>query len=198
LDANERVGESFTFRVDREFKAILALEALDTLSMRLVPEIVLINYMYIVLGSTFFEIMVVIASSLIAGAVIATYLSERIEPIHRFKVISLNYLLTATWALIMFLNPGFIMIVAAYSIMEFGRTLAFPFYRSWIFSKIPQERASSLLAAISSYNRMIATISPLVAAVLAAMAPTLPYLVSLLLYLMTVPILLSQQRRLYT
>ncbi len=196
LDVKQRIGEGFKFKFDREFKAILAIEALDTLATRLAPEIVLLNYMIIVLGLTFFDVMIVMASSLIAGSVIATYISEQIDPIHRFKVISLDYILTTIWALIMFLNPNFIAIVIAYFIAEFGHTLAFPFYRSWLFSKIPREKASSLLSAISSYDRLIGIITPFLAGLLASLNPTLPYLVSLVLFIATIPILLSLHKTL--
>jgi hypothetical protein len=194
LDVDERIGEGFIFRIDREFKAILVIEALDTLASRLAPEIVLLNYMIIVLDLTFFDVMIVISSSLVAGGLLATYISERIDPKYRFKVISINYLFTVIWALIMFLNPSFMAIVIAYFIVEFGHTLAFPFYRSWLFSKIPGEKASSLLAAISSYDRMIGIVTPFIAGLLATFRPTLPYLVSLILFVATIPILLSLGR----
>lgn len=197
LDAKERIGQGFTFKFDKEFKAILAIEALDMFARRLVPEIVLLNYMIVVLGLSFFDVMLVIAFSLIAGAVFATYISERISSTHRFKVISLSYVFTTLWALTMFLSPNFIAILLAYFIAEFGHTLAFPFYRSWLFSKIPREKASSLLAGISSFDRTIGIVTPLLAGLLASLNPTLPYLASLLLFMATIPILLSMEKKGY-
>ena len=196
LDVEERIGEEFKFKFDTEFKAILAIEALDTLANLLAPEIVLLNYMLFVLGLSFFEFMIVMAISLIAGSVIATYISERINPKHRFKIISLNYILTTIWALIMFLNPSFIAIIIAYFILDFGDTLAFPFYRSWLFSKVPKEKASSLLSALSSYDRLIGVITPFLAGLLASLHSTLPYLASLILFTATIPILISLQKNL--
>jgi hypothetical protein len=38
-DARERIGDVFTFRFDREFEAILALEALEILALYPAPEI---------------------------------------------------------------------------------------------------------------------------------------------------------------
>ena len=137
--------------------------------------------------------MVVMAVSLISGSVIATYISEHINSIHKFKIIILNYILTIVWALIMFLNPSFAAIIIAYLILEFGDTLAFPFYRSWIFSKVPKEKASSLLSALSSYDKLIGLITPFLAGLLASLTPTLPYLASLILFIATIPILMHQQ-----
>ncbi len=52
LDARERIGDVFTFRFDREFKAILTLEALEILALYLAPEIVLVNYMMTTLNTS--------------------------------------------------------------------------------------------------------------------------------------------------
>ena len=194
LDAEERIGEEFKFKFDKEFKAILAIEALTTLAIQLAPEIVLLNYMLYILKLSFFEFMVVMAVSLISGSIIATYISEHINPIHKFKIIILNYILTIVWALIMYLNPSFTAIIIAYLILAFEDTPSFPFYRSWVFSKVPKEKASSLLSALSSYNRLIGLITPFLAGILATLHPTLPYLASLILFTATIPILIQQQK----
>jgi hypothetical protein len=47
LDARERVHDAFEFRFDREFRAIIVIEVLDTLATYLAPEFVLINYLMI-------------------------------------------------------------------------------------------------------------------------------------------------------
>ena len=105
--------------------------------------------------------------------------------------------MTAFWALIMFLNPGFLAIVFAYFIQSFGDSLAFPFYRSWIFSKVPSEKASSLLSALSSYDRLIGIVTPFIAGLLASLYPTLPYLASLILFIATIPVLLYLEKSLH-
>ena len=134
-----------------------------------------------VLGLTFFEVMIVEATVCMA-AILASYLSEQIEPRHRFKAIATGYLLISLWALTMTLNPPFTATIAAYFIARFGDVLAFPFYRSWIFSKIPKEKASSLLATLSSYRKLILLTTPTIAGLLAYIKPTLPYLTSLTLF----------------
>lgn len=194
LDAKERVGDVFTFKFDKEFKAILAIEALEILALCLAPEIVLINYMMVVLKMSFFQVMLVVALSTLASLP-ATHLSERIHPKHRFKVISLYFALMILWALIMFMVPNFYAILAANIIAEFGSTLSLPFYRSWLFSKVPSDKASSILAGISSFERLIGLIAPFIAGILASLHPTLPYLTSLALFLAAIPILLSLERK---
>lgn len=195
LDVKERMGQrGFAFKFDKEFKAILTIQALDILASYLAAEIVLLNYMIIGLGLSFFHVMVVVAFSLIAGAILATHVSEHIAPVHKFKVITLDYVLRTAWALIMFLSPNFVVILIAYFIAEFGHTLAFPFYRSWLFSKVPRGKASSLLAGISSFDRTISIVAPFLAGLLASLDQTLPYLASLILFMAAVPILLSLQR----
>jgi len=105
LDAKERIEmERITFRIDREFRYILLIEALTTLAWYLAPEIVLLNYIVNVLGLTLFEVMVVEAAISI-GAILATYISERIDKKYRFEAISIGYTLITLWALIMFLKP---------------------------------------------------------------------------------------------
>ena len=183
LDVKERTSvEKFVFRIDREFRLILLIEALDTLAWSIAPGIVLLNYIVNVLGMTLFEAMVVEAS-ISVGAILATYISERVSQEHRFEAIAVGYLLVSLWALIMSLEPSFILVVVAYFIARFGEILAFPFYRSWIFSKIPRDKASSILSALSSYRRLIALVSPAIAGFLASIRPTLPYLASLLLFI---------------
>ncbi len=194
LDAKERIGDVFTFKFDKEFKAILAIEALEILALCLAPEIVLINYMMIELKMSFFQVMLVIALSTLASLP-ATHLSERIHPRHKFKVISLYFILRTLWALIMFLVPNFYAILAANVMAEFGNTLSLPFYRSWLFSKVPSNKASSILAGISSFERLVGLVAPFIAGLLASLYPTLPYLTSLTLFLITILILLSLEKR---
>jgi len=190
LDRVERLEiESFEFRVDREFIFILLIEALVMFAWSLAPEIVLLNYIVNVLGYTLFEVMVVEAF-ISLGAITATYVSEKISSKHRFKVLSIGYFLVSLWALIMYFKPPLTIVLLAYFISRFGDTLAFPFHRSWIFSKIPADRASSLLATISSYRRIITFISPAIAGYLAYLYPTLPYLASLILFVLTSLLLL--------
>lgn len=162
--------------------------------MYLAPIIVLINYMIVELKMSFFQVMLVVALSTLAS-ISATHLSERISPKHRFKVISLYFVLRMAWALIMFQVPNFYAILVANIMAEFGNTLALPFYRSWLFSKVPSDKAGSILAGISSFERMIGLVAPFIAGLLATITPTLPYLTSLVLFLATIPILLSLERK---
>ena len=92
-------------------------------------------------------------------------------------------------------NPSFPLVVLAYFIARFGDTLAFPFYRSWIFSLIPREKASSLLSALSSYRRLITLFSPAIAGFLASIKPTLPYNACLALFISSAIILLIKHYR---
>ncbi|MEB3772067.1 MAG: hypothetical protein GSR82_00140 [Desulfurococcales archaeon] len=190
LDMKERVGDIFTFKFDREFKAILTVEALEILAISLAPEIVLVYYMMETLHMSFFQVMLVVSFSTLASLP-ATYMSERLNPKHRYNAISIYFVSMALWALIMFLVPNFYAILAANIIAEFGNTLAFPFYRSWLFSKVPSDKASSILAGITSFERTIGLISPFIAGLLASIYPTLPYMASLALFLAAIPILLS-------
>jgi MFS family permease len=183
LDVEERISVGrFTFRIDEEFKLILLAEALITLAWSMAPEIVLLNYIVNVLGLTLFEAMIVEAAISI-GAITATYVSDRIGREHRFKAIAVGYIMISLWALIMYMNPSFILVILAYLIARFGDVLAFPFYRSWIFGKIPREKASSILSALSSYRKLIVLVSPALAGFLASIKPTLPYLASLTLFI---------------
>ena len=97
-----------------------------------------------------------------------------------------SMLLVTCWAALMMISPPLPIVLLAYFIGEFGDTLIFPFYRTWIFSKIPKDRASEILAAISSYRKMFGLIVPLIAGALASLTPILPYAASLLLYAISI------------
>ncbi|NOZ31034.1 MAG: MFS transporter [Crenarchaeota archaeon] len=195
LDASERItSERFEFKVDKEFRLILLIEAIIMLAWSMAPEIVLIYYIVEVLGLTLFEAMIVEASISI-GAIAATYVSEVIPRNYRFKAIALGYVLIAVWAAIMVSNPSFPVVVVAYFIARFGDVLAFPFYRGWIYSKVPRDKASSLLSALSSYRRIITLASPAIAGALASLRPTLPYLASLILFIIASIVLVAYSIR---
>ncbi len=195
LNVNERVEPmEFVFRVDAEFRLILLMEALTTLAWTLAPAIVMLNYIINVLGLSFFEAMLVEASVSL-GAILATYVSDILIDYNRFRVIGFGYILISLWALIMFMNPPFILVVVAYFISRFGDTLIFPFYRAWVFEKIPKKQSSSLFAAISSYNKLFALFSPAIAGLLASIYATLPYIVSLCLFVLSSMVMIIYSRK---
>ncbi|WP_297436000.1 MFS transporter [Thermococcus sp.] len=173
--------EGFTFRAG-EFKLLLAFEALLTLAWELAPEIVLINYVVFVLHKTVFEVTLIACASSVAS-IIGTYASERVPKEKGFQAIGVGMFINAFYALVMALAPPFWLALAVYALGDFGNTLWFPFYRSWMFKLIPKERASEFHAAISSYNRLIGLFTPFVAGALASLHATLPYAVSLGLFL---------------
>lgn len=77
----------------------------------------------------------------------------------------------------------FILVIIAYFIARFDEVLAFPFYRSWIFSKISKEKASSILLALLSYRRLIVLVTLALAGFLVPLKPILPYFASLILFI---------------
>ncbi|NJE13560.1 MFS transporter [Thermococcus sp. LS2] len=174
--------EGFTFKAD-EFKFLLLFEALLTLAWSLAPEIVLLNYVVFVLHKTVFEVTLIACASSLAS-IIGTYASERVPKGRGFQAISLGMFLSAVYALVMSLSPPFWLALVVYGVEAFGSTLWFPFYRSWMFSLIPNEKASEFHAALSSYRRVIGLFTPFLAGALASIKPTLPYFVSLVLFLM--------------
>ncbi|ABM80854.1 putative pyrococcal protein [Hyperthermus butylicus DSM 5456] len=197
LDAEERISvEGFKFRVDREFKLILLVEALITLAWSLAPEIVLLNYIVNVLGLTLFEAMLVEAF-ISLGAILATYISKMLDRHHRFKAMAIGYSLVSLWALIMSQGAPFPLVLAAH-FCKAWRGTRLPIYRSWILSKIPREKASSLLSALSSYRKLIALASPAIAGSLAELNPTLPYYASLALFIAATLALLAHAYREHT
>ncbi len=185
LDRRERVeAEAPVFKVDKEFRLILLVEALVTAAWFMAPEFVLLNYVVNALGLTLFEAMVVEAA-ISLGAIAATYVTDAISDEHMFRAMAVGYALITAWAAVMLASPPFPIVVAAYFIMKFGDTLVFPFYGKWLFSKVPKEKATTVFGALSSYKRLIRLFTPALAGLLAAMHPTLPYLASLALFAAT-------------
>ena len=185
LDRRERVeAEAPVFKVDKEFRLILLVEALVTAAWFMAPEFVLLNYVVNALGLTLFEAMVVEAA-ISLGAIAATYVTDAISDEHMFRAMAVGYALITAWAAVMLASPPFPIVVAAYFIMKFGDTLVFPFYGKWLFSKVPKEKATTVFGALSSYKRLVRLFTPALAGLLAAMHPTLPYLASLALFAAT-------------
>jgi len=178
----ERISpEGFTFKAG-EFKLLLAFEALLTLAWGLAPEFILINYVVFVLKKTVFEVtLITVASSVMR--ISGTYVSEIIPKEKGFYGIAFGMFLNALYTLTMALAPPFWLALVVYAIGDFGNALWFPFYRSWMFRRISKERTSEFHAAISSYNRTINLVTPFAAGVLASIHATLPYGVSLVLFL---------------
>lgn len=178
----ERISQKgFTFKAG-EFKLLLAFEALLTLAWELAPEIVLINYVVFVLHKTVFEVTLIACASSLAS-IIGTYASERVPKGKGFQAIGVGMLINAFYALVMALSPPFWVALAVYALGDFGSTLWFPFYRSWMFKLIPKEKASEFHAAISSYRKLLGLFTPAIAGALASIHATLPYGASLVLFL---------------
>ncbi len=184
LNREERIESTgFVFRIDREFKYILFIEALTTLAWGLAPSIVFLNYVINVLGKTLFEAMLVEVSVSIGG-LIATYITEKAGKKYAKKLMVIGFALIALWAFIMLLQPPIIIVILVYFIMKLGDTLVFPYYRSWLFSKIPKDKASTVFAALSSYDKVISLFTPFIASLLATIYPVLPYGVSFGLFIL--------------
>jgi len=182
VDKRERVSpEGFVFKLDREFLVLLLSEGILTLAWGLAPEFILLNYVIFILKKTIFEVMIIEALMSIA-TIFATYICERIRPNKKFMAIGAGVLLMSVYALIMALSPPLLLVIIAYFIGRFGDSLAFPFYRAWMFSLIPNEKASEIHAALSSYRRIISLIIPLIAGFIANIKATLPYFVSFFLF----------------
>lgn len=178
----ERISQKgFTFKAG-EFKLLLAFEALLTLAWSLAPEIVLINYVIFVLHKTVFEVTLIACATSIAS-IIGTYASERVPKEKGFQAIGLGMFINAFYALVMALSPPFWVALAVYALGDFGSTLWFPFYRSWMFKLIPKEKASEFHAVISSYRKLLGVFTPAIAGALASIHATLPYGASLVLFL---------------
>ena len=194
LDFEERIEmKALKFKVDREFQLILLLEAILVLAWSMAPEIVLLNYILNVLGETLFEVMLV-EVFMSSASFLATFISERVEREKRFTVMAISMLLITGWAALMMFSPPLSVVLLAYFIGEFGNTLMFPFYRTWVFSKIPKDKASEILAALGSYRKIFGLAVPLIAGALASITPTMPYTVSLSLYMASILLFLYAKR----
>ena len=186
--------EGFTFKAG-EFKLLLAFEALLTLAWALAPELVLINYVVFTLKKTVFEVtLIAVVSSL--ASILGTYASERVPKGKGFQAMAFGMFLNAIYALIMALAPPLWIVLAVYALGDFGNSFWFPFYRSWLFRLIPRERASEFHAALSSYNRAIGIVAPIIAGALASLHATLPYAASWMFFVLAgVTLILASKKR---
>ena len=179
VDKTERVTpEGWRFPRAREYGFLLLIEGLYTAAWSLAPDFVLLYYVVVHLKKTLFEVMVIEAGMSVV-TILATYVSERVPKARGLYAISAGLLLETANVGIMSLAPPFVWALVAYALGRFGDALAFPFYRAWLFGFIPRERASEFHAALSSYNRVIGLVAPLLAGGLAYLHPALPYRASL-------------------
>jgi len=166
----------------REFGWIVAVELISYFAISIAPTIILINYVFNALGGGLFEIMIVEVGISISS-ITASYVSEKINKKYGFRVMSLGTILTMAWAIVMFMRPVFPIVIGAYIIEEFGNTLRFPFYRSWIYKNIPSKRSTEIFGGIASAKRIMGIVTPLVAGALASRSDVLPFGISFLLWL---------------
>ncbi len=149
--------------------------------MGVAPEIVLLNYVIEVLGYTLFEVMLVEAMISIAP-ILAAYVEEKMNKQERMFNIGVGYLFITIWAGIMYLKPPFPIVLLAYFISRFWDTVAFTYYRTWLYSMVPSEKASIIFAALSSYRKIILLFTPFVVGFLTYIMPTFPYLLSFMIF----------------
>ena len=195
VDRAERITpEGWKFPTLKEYSLLLLIEGLYTAAIALAPDFVLLYYVVVHLKKTIFEVMLIEAGMSVM-TVLATYVSERVPKSRGMFAISIGLLLNTLNVGVMSLAPSFPFALFSYGVGRFGSTLAFPFYRAWLFGFIPRERASEFHAALSSYNRLIGLLAPILAGGLAYLHPALPYRVSLLLYLATSAIFAWQAHR---
>ncbi len=185
VDRTERITpEGWTFPGLKSYSLLLLIEGLYTAAGAMAPNFVLLYYIVVHLKKTLFEVMLIEAGMSVT-TVLATYVSERVPKNRGMLAISAGLLLNTLNVGIMSMSPSFPFALLAYAIGRFGSTLAFPFYRAWLFGFIPRERVSEFHAALSGYNRLIGLLAPLLAGGLAYLHPALPYRVSLVLFLVT-------------
>ena len=195
VNREERINPpGWTFPNLKEYGFLLLVEGLLTLAWSLAPNFVLLYYVVVHLKKTLFEVMLVEAGMSIT-TVLATYVSERVPKAGGAYAISLGFLLETVSLGIMALSPSLVWVLVSYALGRFGDSLAFPFYRAWLFGFVPRDRVSEIHAALSSYNRAIGLVSPLLAGALAYLHPALPYRVSLLILLLTSLLFLYISRR---
>ncbi len=175
--------EGFTFKAG-EFRLLIVFETFITLAWALAPEMVLINYVVFVLHKTVFEVTLVAVASGLAS-ILGTYASERVPKGKGFQALGVGMAINALYTLVMVLSPPLWIVLLVYALGDFGSSLGFPFYRSWMFRLIPKERASEFHAAISSYRKVLGMFTPLVAGGLASLHATLPYAASLAFFVLT-------------
>jgi len=183
LDISERLEtKRYEFRSPKEFGIFILAYTLYLIAWSLAPGIVFVNYIVNVLHLTLFEVALV-ESFMSLSSIISTYFTEKIPSSKRFEAIGIGLIFIFIWALIMYLNPPFEIVLIAYFLCSFGDTLTFPFMRGWFFSLIPKDRASEFTSIVSSYVRLLGIFTPLISSFLASLNPTLPYLVSMILFI---------------
>ena len=184
IDRRERlnIGGIRAKLYSKGFRMVVLIEALYILAFCLMPEFVLLNYVIFTLNKKLFHVML-IESSMSISTIIATYIAEKLPKKYSFRNIALGISMLAAQTLIMAMSPPFLIVLATYFIGRLGDSIAFPFYRSWIFSNIPYDRVSEFHAALSSIRKTVALISPAIAGLLASIHATLPYALSFILFL---------------
>ncbi len=173
--------ERFSFRFDRGFLLFITVDSLITLASSITPELVLVNYVVFTLKKTIFEVTLIVAT-MAAVTVFTTFLTEKARKEWAKFYMTLGLGLLVLYSLIMGFSPSFTVTLFAYTVMEFGSALMFPFYRDWMWSFVLPEKSAQFHGALSSLRRSIRIISPFLAGWQAFIHPVMPYITGGFLY----------------
>jgi hypothetical protein len=196
VDARSRLDPppwGWTFR---DFGFFLVVDGLLWFALNLMPGMILLYYVREVLHGGLFELSLLV--SLSGGiSLMASVLSLRIPAKWGHHVIVGTVGVYAGFALIMALTSSWIWVLPGYAVRTFADTLAFPFYRAWLFRVVPPARSPEFMAARATLQRMLGWGTPVLAGALAQHSPALPYGMAAVLLGGTGALLLIAVRRGY-
>ncbi len=197
LDVRSRLEQPAWRWTFRDFGFFLAVDGLLWTALNLMPGMILLYYVKEVLHGGLFELSLLVS---FAGGIslLASAASLRIPTRRGFHVIAGTVGAYAGFAFFMALTPSWGWVVLAYLVRAFADTLAFPFYRAWLFRVVPPERSPEFMATRATLQRLIGWGTPVLAGALAQRSPALPYGTSVMLLGLTGVLLwLGKRKRLF-
>ncbi|MGH4122438.1 MAG: MFS transporter [Clostridium sp.] len=137
-------------------------------------------------GTVMIIILLEVASSLIiliTGLVTKNLTSFIAEE----KIVQISLIFFILFIMLMIISKNYILIFIAYSFKAIGNTIWFPSHNSLLMKYIPKERRGEVFGNISSANKLIGIISPILSGILALQfGYFVPFSLSIMIFIIVV------------
>ena len=176
-----------------KLRLYFAANMLYLLAWQFIPIFVVVNYIVEEYSGNLFHIALFEASISLA-TVASMFIVNKIPERYGFHTMMLSTIGVAIATLVFYVKPPFEILLLLGFITRMFDSAWFVFNRNWLFKTISREEAALVSTGISVLNSTVFLAMPLVTGTLAAMSPSLPYLVGFLLMISTIPLLVKASK----
>lgn len=166
----------------------LSVELLYLLAWQLTPAFVLVNYVVEEYGGNLFHVAL-FEASMSAASVASMLVVDRVPTRLGFRAMALSAAgVSASMLLLSAKPPLWALMVLGFALRMFDSAF-FVFSRAWLYGSIAREEAALVSSGLSALSSTVLLAVPLLAGLLAAVSPGLPYLAGSFLVAATLPLI---------